>query len=90
VKAIDRFDRAGMVSAIATGNTGPGDDGGIALISRGTCSFSMKIRNRRRRDGLSKQAEPPLTTVADRQAASGAPNLNTSLVCGSKRSKRPT
>jgi len=124
VKAIDRFDRAGMVSAIATGNTGPGDEtvkspgfapraigvgassvghyvgwpvttadggrfgaasgefatveedltaplavvtqgatdpatglstacsaltagltGGIALISRGTCSFSMKIRN---------------------------------------------
>jgi len=124
VKAIDRFDRAGMVSAIATGNTEPGDEtvespgfapraigvgassvghyvgwpvttadggrfgaasgefatveedltaplavvtqgatapatglstacsaltagltGGIALISRGTCSFSMKIRN---------------------------------------------
>ena len=26
MKAIDRFDRAGMVSAIATGNTGPGDE----------------------------------------------------------------
>ena len=155
MKAIDRFDRAGMVSAIATGNTEPGDETvespgfapraiGVGASSVGHyvgwpvttadgCRFGAAsgefatveedltaprgrhsgcdgsrnwsqhglFRPHGRSDGwdrldlardplLFKQAEPPLPTVADRQAASGASNLNTSLVCGSKRSKRPT